>query len=157
MTERMTGRTEEGVVQQMDVQQMERTTESPRLAEFERAVEGLRTASDLPRSERTLLGLGLVLVAFGFVMFAVGWYGASGTREVSEQIPYLLSAGCVGLGAAVAGAALYLRFSLGRYLRYWLLREMHEQRELNDRAVAALERIEALLRADARGHFPSGK
>jgi branched-chain amino acid transport system ATP-binding protein len=68
----------------------------------------------------------------------------------AEQFPYLISGGLVGLGLIIAGAALFVRYSMTRYLRFWLLRMIYEERMQTDRNVEALERIEALLRTATR-------
>ena len=56
-------------------------------------------------------------------------------------MPYLLSGGVLGLGLTVVGAALFLRYSLGRYLRFWLLRLIYEEHTTADRQVDAIERL----------------
>lgn len=119
--------------------------EAARLAAFEREISGLRLRGGSAAPEVRLLGLGVVLLVAGIVVVVVGWFGASGTSAVSDQIPYLISGGMLGVGIAIVGAALFLRYSLSRYLRYWLLRSIHEQRAQADRSVEVLERIEAHL------------
>ena len=52
------------------------------------------------------------------------------------------------------GAALFVRYSMTRYLRYWLIRTVYEQRLQTDRTVEVLERVEAAIReATARKTF----
>ena len=41
----------------------------------------------------------------------------------------------------IVGAALFIRYSLGRYLRFWMIRLIHEQRAQTDRVVEALDRM----------------
>jgi hypothetical protein len=41
---------------------------------------------------------------------------------------------------AVIGTGLVVRYALTRYVRYWLVRLIYEDREQTDRIVAALER-----------------
>ena len=50
----------------------------------------------------------------------------------------------------IIGAALFVRFSLSRYLRFWLIREIYEQRVQTDRVVESLGNVENLLRAATR-------
>ena len=40
----------------------------------------------------------------------------------------------------LAGAALFVRYSMARYLRFWLVRLVHESRANTDRIVDAIER-----------------
>ena len=102
--------------------------------------------------ERLMLIVGGVLVGAGIVAVLVGYYGASGTTNVYEQVPYALSGGALGLGLIVLGCALITRFSLARLFRFWLARTLHEHQVQTDRTVEALGRIEALL---AGGAVPS--
>jgi hypothetical protein len=41
----------------------------------------------------------------------------------------------------IAGAALFIRYSVGRLLRFWLVRIVHEQRTETDRLIAAMEKL----------------
>jgi hypothetical protein len=116
-----------------------------RLAQFQAEVERLRIKGSSPTVEQRLLTAGVVLMPLGVVLVLVGWYGASGTDESTDQMSYLISGGVLGLALAVVGAALFLRYSLARYFRYWLMRLIYEERTSTDRNVEALERIERLL------------
>ena len=49
-----------------------------------------------------------VCVAAGFVALALGWVGVSDTTETSDQIPYLVSGGLLGLYLLIVGAMLWL-------------------------------------------------
>jgi hypothetical protein len=117
-----------------DVEQHER------LAEFQAEVNRLKIRGSAPTNEQRLLTVGLVLMPVGVLLVLIGWYGASGTRDLSEQIPYLLSGGLLGLGLTIVGAALFVRYSLARYFRYWLMRLVYEERTSTDRIVEALDR-----------------
>jgi hypothetical protein len=50
--------------------------------------------------------IGIVVVAAGFVMFAVAWGGVAGQANVALQIPYLVSGGLVGLALVMVGLAI---------------------------------------------------
>jgi hypothetical protein len=51
----------------------------------------------------------------------------------------------LGIALTTIGAALYVRHSLSRYLQYWLIRLVYEQREQTDRTIEALAKIEERL------------
>ena len=51
-----------------------------------------------------------------------------------------------GVALVAVGSALFVRYSMSRYMRYWLLRLVYEQRLQTDRTVEVLERIESNLR-----------
>ncbi len=97
--------------------------------------------------EARALAVGTILAISAVVLLIAGWYGASGTLDVGEQVPYVISGGLAGVVAAVIGAVLFLRFSLGRYLRYWIIRLVHEDREQTERLIAAVDRVEAAVRS----------
>ncbi|HZA60111.1 MAG TPA: hypothetical protein VE754_00325 [Actinomycetota bacterium] len=117
----------------------------PRLEEFEAELARLRVKGSSATDEQRLLLAGIVLMPLGLFLVMIGWFGASGTTEFSSQVPYLISGGVLGLGLTVVGAALFLRYSLARYLRFWLLRLVFEERAASDRNVEALEALGEVL------------
>ncbi len=122
---------------------------SPRMEGFEAEVGALRIRGGAARPEGQLLIAGIVAAAAGLVLIAVGWYQASGTARLDEQNAYFFSCGLSGLALVVLGGLVFLRFSLAKYLRYWLIRDIYEAREQADRTVAVLERIEAAIAAQS--------
>ena len=58
------------------------------------------------------------------------------TNELAQRDAIVLA--LIGLGLAVAGAALYLKGALASFLRFWLVRDLHERRAQTDRLLAAL-------------------
>lgn len=129
--------------------------ESQRITEFKDDVAEMGVKSPADAAERWWLIAGIVLVVVGVAVVVFGYIGASGTLIPGEQLPYLLSGGFLGLTLAVAGAALFVRFSLSRYLRFWLVRAIYEERAQTDRQVEALGRIEHVLGGGA-GAPPAG-
>lgn len=124
-------------------------TNPQRIAEFKEDIAQMGIRSPADAGERWWLIAGMALVVIGLVVIFVGYVGASGSVQPYEQLPYLLSGGFLGLGLVVAGGALFVRYSLSRYLRFWLVRAIYEDRTQTDRQVEALARIEQLL---AGGH-----
>jgi hypothetical protein len=122
---------------------------SPRMEEFETEVEALRIRGGASTPEARLLLAGVLAAAAGIVLIAIGWYQASGTARIDEQNAYFFSCGLSGLALVILGGLVFLRYSLARYLRYWLIRDIYESREQTDRTVAVLERIEAAIAAQS--------
>lgn len=112
---------------------------------LEAGVEDLRVPEPSGDAEGLLVKVGVILPVIGIVMVVLAYWGASGTAYVTDQIPMLISGGLLGLGLAMVGIGLYLRFALARVLRFWLARMVAEQQAQTDRVVAALERVEAAL------------
>ncbi len=44
----------------------------------------------------------------------------------------------IGVASTVAGGALYLKGALSSFLRFWLVRDLHERRAQTDRVLAGL-------------------
>ncbi len=130
-------------------------TNTQRIEEFKEEIAGMHLRPPEDSSERLWLIGGMVLPILGFIAIFIGWWGASGTAYTAEQIPYLLSGGLVGLGLIIVGGALFVRYSFTRYLRFWLVRLVYEQRAQTDRSIETLESIESLLRAAARPRVKS--
>src|ERR1043166_7294420 len=56
----------------------------------------------------------IVLLALGVVFVMLGWYGAAHTNIFSEQIPYLISGGLLGVALIVVAGFLASSASLER-------------------------------------------
>jgi hypothetical protein len=50
-----------------------------------------------------------------------------------------MSTTLLGVAIAIVGAVVWARCSLSRYLRYWLVRDLYEQRASTDRIVEAIK------------------
>lgn len=112
-------------------------------------VRTLQVPNPSERLERRLYLAGIVLPIIGLVVIGIGWWGASGTKYVYEEIPYVISGGIFGVALVLIGAALFARFSVARLLRFWLARLVAEQQMQTDRAVQAIERVAEALTAQA--------
>lgn len=123
-------------------------TNHQRIEQFKTELAEVNVKTPADQGERTYLLVGMGVAVVGLVVILIGWWGASGTAIVAEQIPYLISGGLLGLGLVIIGGALFVRYSLTRYLRFWVIRSVYEQRAQADRQVEVLERIEAGLSGD---------
>lgn len=88
--------------------------------------------------ETRLLYGGIALVAVGVIVIFAGYWGASGTSSVADQLPYMLSGGALGLALVVVGAFLVGRYSMAHLFRFWLARLIIEQRTQTDRLIDAI-------------------
>lgn len=113
-----------------------------RIEQFRKEIAGMRIRTPEAENERWLLIGGVVAMAVGVGLIAAGWYGASGTTIIVDALSYLISGGLLGLGSIVIGAALFVRYSTTRYLRYWLVRMIYEDQASTDRVVEASESVE---------------
>lgn len=111
------------------------TSEADRSEQFKTEIAEMRLKTGRANMER-LLQLGGVVLMVGGIVLALGAYFASlnvsatpGTNvDVLDSNSYTPLA-IAGLAITVAGGFLFLRYSLARFLRFWLLRQVYEQRE----------------------------
>ena len=114
-----------------------------RAEQFKTDIAEMRVKTGRANAERLLEGLGAVLMIAG-VALAFGAYLASlnvaatpgSNVDVLDSASYTPLA-ITGLAISVAGGFLFLRYSLARFLRFWLLRQVYEQRAAVDEASAA--------------------
>jgi hypothetical protein len=125
-------------------------TAHERIDQFKADISKLEVKVPEDKTERSFLFVGIGLLIVGGLVIFGGYWGASGTAKLNEQIPYLLSGGLLGLGLMVAGSALFVRYSLTRFLRFWMIRDIYEQRSQTDRIVESMNGVEELLRAATR-------
>jgi hypothetical protein len=111
----------------------------PRLEQFEEEIRRLRVKGGNAEPERKLVVLGVVAVVAGFVVAAIGIGMVRGAEDSLSQGDGLAQT-ILGVAIAVVGVVLWARYSLSRYLRYWLVRQIYEDRAATDRVVDAIER-----------------
>lgn len=80
---------------------------------------------------------GAIAMGVGVVMAFIAYQlslGKDDTRDIQSLEILAVSM----LALAVAGAAVFLRYSIARFLRFWLLRQLYEGQAHIDQVVAAL-------------------
>lgn len=120
---------------------------------LEQGVGALAVPEPSADTEALLLKIGFGLPIVGVLLILIGYYNASGSKYVADQIPMLISGGVLGLGLVLLGVGLFVRFSLARMFRFWLARLVAEQQTQTDRIVDALAGVEAAVR-DATTDVP---
>ena len=116
---------------------------------YSAGVHALKVPDHSQRLEHRLYRAGIVLPVIGLVVIGLGWWGASGTKYVYQEIPYVISGGIFGLAVVFIGVALFARYSVARLLRFWLARLVAEDQLQADRVVAAIEQVAEALTAQA--------
>ena len=89
---------------------VEQTTDDARAAEAPRPRSSL---NDFIRVNARALGA-VALLIIGIVFVILGWYGAAHTNIFTEQIPYLISGGLLGVALIVVAGFLASSASLER-------------------------------------------
>jgi len=86
----------------------------------------------------TRLGVAGMVVGILLSLYAYSLsFGASGDNPAPQQRDAIVLA-LVAVTIAIGGAALYLKGALASFLRFWLVRDLHERRAQTDRVVGAL-------------------
>jgi hypothetical protein len=76
--------------------------------------------------DRLLLRLGVALMAAGPLLVAVAYGQSSQTSSAFNQNDAIIVA-LLGLTLSIVGVGLFLRYSLGEFLRFWMARLLAEQ------------------------------
>jgi hypothetical protein len=119
-----------------------------RAEQFKSEIAAMKLKTAHTSTENALQALGVVLMAVGIVI-AFGAYRASlnvtaapGTNvDLLDSNSYTpLAIG--GLALTLAGGFLFLRYSLAKFLRFWLLRQIYEQRVAIDEAARRTQPVD---------------
>jgi hypothetical protein len=110
---------------------------SARLDEFQAEVSKLKVTGGGANPERLGAQWGIGLTIFGFVVMVIAWWSAHNSGDAVTGLRSIII-GTIGLGISVVGIVIWLRNSITRYLRYWIIRLVYEQREQTEQIVEAL-------------------
>jgi hypothetical protein len=94
-----------------------------REAAFRADVAAMKVRGGTVARERALARLGAVMLVAGMALGGVAYLLSSGTENPLQQRDAIVVA-LVGVAVAVAGGAVFLRYSLGALLRLWLARQL---------------------------------
>lgn len=90
------------------------------------------------KRDRTLLVVGAVLMGFGIVVAIYGYALSHAAANDQRQQLDGITVGLIGVALSVVGGAMFLRYSIAQFLRFWLARFVYEQQAQTDRVVKAL-------------------
>jgi len=113
------------------------TMSSSRLAQFEDEVSKLKVTGGGANPERLGSQWGIGLTILGFVIAIISWWSAKDNASAVTALRANIFA-IIGVGVALVGIIIWVRNSLTRYLRYWIIRLVYEQREQTDQLIQAL-------------------
>lgn len=128
----------------------ETLTAEERQRRFTAGLARLRTGAAAGLGPRALMVLGGILAPVGIIVVLLGWWGASQTSFVFEQVPYLISGGLLGVALVFLGAFLYFT--------HWLTELVREHRAQSKEVVDALQRLQdqiVLLTDDQAAALPA--
>lgn len=98
-------------------------------AEFAAELSRLSASSGLGDRDRLVRLLGVLLCVAGAVVVLLAYRSTTQASDLRDQLEMAVL-GVFGLLLAVVGSVVYAVCSMQRFLRFWLVRLMHEQRDL---------------------------
>jgi hypothetical protein len=115
------------------------TMSTARLEQLRDETAKLKVTGGMANPERLAGKWGIGLTIFGFVVAFVSWWSAFNAGDYASIYRSEIMA-VIGVGVSIVGIVIWIRNSLTRYLRFWVIRLVYEQREQTDRLIEALER-----------------
>jgi hypothetical protein len=103
-----------------------------RVEQFRAEIAEMKLRDPATSRERLWLGLGIALMAVGAVLAVSAYLISHQTTDPLVQND-AVTLGLAGITSAVLGGALFLRFSVASFLRFWLARLIYEQKAQTDR------------------------
>ena len=116
------------------------SSEGDRGAAFAAEVDALKLKGSGAGNERLLLALGVLGLIGGLTLTILGGIQVSNNTAPADQRAFMATGSFLGIALLIGGAAVFIRYSIARYLRFWLIRLVHESRTNTDRIVEAIER-----------------
>ncbi len=108
-----------------------------RVERFKQEINDMGLRDPATSRDRTLLRLGAAGLILGPAIAIAGYFMSHATSKVLEQGDATIVS-IIGLTLTVAAGALFVRYSMAMFLRFWLARLSFEQQAQTDRVVAAL-------------------
>ncbi len=105
------------------------TSTEPRADRFVRELTDLKIPDPAAARSVLWLRLGGALMALGVILGASGYLVAHNTLVQNDG----LALGLAGIAAGVVGSALFLRYSLTGFLRFWMARQSYDVSLLAER------------------------
>ena len=103
---------------------------SDRTERFRKDLADMKIREPRVGLDAMLLKLGLVGLVAGIVVAVIAYFMSHGTDNPLQQRD-AFTIGLIGVTISIAGAALFLRYSLAGFLRFWLARFLFEQQRIN--------------------------
>jgi hypothetical protein len=110
---------------------------SERVEQFKQDIADMKVRDPSTGRDRVWLRAGIALMVIGVLVTIVAYFMSHNTVNPLEQRDAIIIA-LIGLTTAVVGSALFLRFSIAAFMRFWLARFVYEQGAQTDRIVEKL-------------------
>ncbi len=108
-----------------------------RIEQFKADIAELKIADPSAHRDQLAIRLGLIAMVAGVVLPVLAYSRSmAATTDLAQRDALVIA--LVGVALAVVGGALYLKGALAAFLRFWLVRDLHERRAQTDRIIASL-------------------
>ena len=97
-----------------------------RRAAFEAEISRIQLKAGRAASEHRFIVAGVVAMVAGIAVAFVSFLVSLNQADTRDVISLSILA-VAGLTISVVGAAVFLRYAIGRFLRFWLLRLLYER------------------------------
>jgi hypothetical protein len=111
-----------------------------RIEQFKADIADLKITDPSSGRDQLAVRLGITAMVVGIVLGLYAYslsYGADADNPAPQQRDAIVI-GLIGISVAITGAAFYLKGALASFLRFWLVRDLHERRAQTDRVVTSL-------------------
>jgi len=111
-----------------------------RIEQFKADIAELRITDPSSGRDQLATRLGVTTMVVGALLGVYAYslsFGAEGDNPSLQQRDAIVLA-LIGVSLSVMGAALYVKGALAGFLRFWLVRDLHERRAQTDRILDAL-------------------
>ena len=99
-----------------------------RAEEFKSEIQRMRLKTGKAGGEKKLQVLSIIFMLAGVALTIIGYFSSTNANNTLDQNELLVLA-LVGLAVTIVGAAMFLRYSIASFLRFWLLRLIHELKD----------------------------
>jgi len=103
-----------------------------RVEQFQAEIADMKLRDPATSRDRIWLWLGIALMVVGLVLGLSAYPMSHNTTNPLSQND-AINLGIGGIVCVIAGAALFLRYSIASFLRFWLARLIYEQKAQTDR------------------------
>ena len=111
-----------------------------RIEQFKAEIADLKISDPSTSRDQLAVRLGIAAMVIGVALAIYAYvlsYGADADNPAPQQRDAVIVA-LIGVTVAVVGGALYLKGALAGFLRFWLVRDLHERRAQTDRLLDGL-------------------
>jgi hypothetical protein len=115
-------------------------TGEDRVARFRADVADMRLRDPKAGRERLWMFIGGAAMALGIALTIIAYFQShDATAGYNTEGPATqrdaITIGLIGVSVSVVGAAVFLRYSLAQFFRFWLARLIYEQQASTDKIV----------------------